>query len=102
MIRRPPRSTLFPYTTRFRSFNLVDLPIAVAGKTGTAEFGLRDSKGRLPYHTWFAAFVPKDTAVWDGSKTDSELSILADRKSTRLHSSHANTSSAVLCLNTKK
>jgi len=59
------------------TFNLVDLPIAVAGKTGTAEFGLRDSKGRLPYHTWFAAFVPKNTQVWDGTKTDSELSILA-------------------------
>jgi len=63
--------------TSRHTFNLVDLPIAVAGKTGTAEFGLRDSKGRLPYHTWFTAFVPKDTQIWDGSKTDSELSILA-------------------------
>ena len=63
--------------TSRHTFNLVDLPIAVAGKTGTAEFGTRDSKGRLPYHTWFAAFVPKDTQIWDGSKTDSELSILA-------------------------
>ena len=63
--------------TSRHTFNLVDLPIAVAGKTGTAEFGTRDSKNRLPYHTWFAAFVPKDTQVWDGSKTDSELSILA-------------------------
>jgi penicillin-binding protein 2 len=63
--------------TSRHTFNLVDLPLAVAGKTGTAEFGLRDSKGRLPYHTWFAAFVPKDTQMWDGSKTDSELSVLA-------------------------
>jgi penicillin-binding protein 2 len=63
--------------TSRHTFNLVDLPMVVAGKTGTAEFGIRDSKGRLPYHTWFAAFVPKDTQVWDGSKTDSELSILA-------------------------
>ena len=39
--------------------NLVDLPIVVAGKTGTAEFGVRDSQDRLPYHTWFAAFVPQ-------------------------------------------
>jgi penicillin-binding protein 2 len=63
--------------TSRHTFNLVDLPMVVAGKTGTAEFGIRDSKGRLPYHTWFAAVVPKDTQVWDGSKTDSELSILA-------------------------
>jgi membrane peptidoglycan carboxypeptidase len=41
------------------TYNLVDLPIVVAGKSGTAEFGLRDKKGRLPYHSWFAAFVPK-------------------------------------------
>ena len=47
--------------TSRHTFNLVDLPLVVAGKTGTAEFGVRDSKGRLPYHTWFAAFVPKFT-----------------------------------------
>ena len=41
------------------TYNLVDLPIVVAGKSGTAEFGLRDSKGRLPFHSWFVAFVPK-------------------------------------------
>ena len=35
------------------TYNLVDLPIKIAGKSGTAEFGLRDSKGRLPYHSWF-------------------------------------------------
>ncbi len=42
------------------TYNLVDLPIVVAGKSGTAEFGLRDSKGRLPFHSWFVAFVPKN------------------------------------------
>jgi penicillin-binding protein 2 len=42
------------------TYNLVDLPIVMAGKSGTAEFGLRDSKGRLPFHSWFVAFVPKD------------------------------------------
>jgi penicillin-binding protein 2 len=41
------------------TWNIVDLPIVVAGKTGTAEFGLRDAKGRLPYHSWFAGFVPR-------------------------------------------
>lgn len=42
------------------TYNLVDLPIVVAGKSGTAEFGLRDSRGRLPFHSWFVAFVPKN------------------------------------------
>jgi penicillin-binding protein 2 len=61
------------------TFNLVDLPIVVAGKTGTAEFGLRDSQNRLPYHTWFTAFVPKfaEGIPGDPAKTDSELSITA-------------------------
>jgi penicillin-binding protein 2 len=44
------------------TYNLVDLPIVVAGKSGTAEFGLRDKKGRLPFHSWFVAFVPKNPA----------------------------------------
>jgi hypothetical protein len=42
------------------TYNLVDLPIVVAGKSGTAEFGTRDSKGRLPFHSWFVGFTPKD------------------------------------------
>ena len=42
------------------TYNLVDLPIKIAGKSGTAEFGTRDSKGRLPFHSWFVGFVPKD------------------------------------------
>ena len=41
------------------TYNLVDLPIKVAGKSGTAEFGTRDSKGRLPFHSWFVGFVPE-------------------------------------------
>ena len=35
------------------TYNLVDMPVKVAGKSGTAEFGTRDSKGRLPFHSWF-------------------------------------------------
>ena len=42
------------------TYNLVDLPIVVAGKSGTAEFGLRDKQGRLPFSNWFVAFVPKE------------------------------------------
>jgi penicillin-binding protein 2 len=61
------------------TYNLVDLPIMLAGKSGTAEFGIRDSEGRLPFHSWFAAFVPKFTADQEGdvTKTDSELAVLA-------------------------
>jgi penicillin-binding protein 2 len=42
------------------TYNLVDLPIVVAGKTGTAQFGTPDHRGVLPFHSWFAGFVPKD------------------------------------------
>ena len=51
------------------TYNLVDLPIKVAGKSGTAEFGLRDSKGRLPFHSWFVGFVPKDPYKADFART---------------------------------
>lgn len=67
------------------TYNLVELPIVVAGKSGTAEFGVRDSRGRLPYSSWFVAFVPKDAKVKKSDpkglkavrRTDSELAVLA-------------------------
>ena len=67
------------------TYNLVDLPIVVAGKSGTAEFGLRDSKGRLPFHSWFVGFVPKHAAKTPGdplgmkavAREDSNLIVLA-------------------------
>jgi len=67
------------------TFNLVDMPIVVAGKSGTAEFGLRDAKGRLPFHSWFVAFVPKDPTKKANDpngfaaiqRTDSDLIVLA-------------------------
>ena len=66
------------------TYNLVDLPIVVAGKTGTAQFGTPDSRGVLPFHSWFAGFVPKDpwkTASdphgWKAvSRTDASLAVL--------------------------
>jgi penicillin-binding protein 2 len=67
------------------TYNLVELPVIVAGKSGTAEFGTRDAKGRLPFHSWFVGFVPKDPkAAADDrsglkaiSRTDSDLIVLA-------------------------
>jgi penicillin-binding protein 2 len=67
------------------TYNLVDLPIVIAGKSGTAEFGLRDSQGRLPFHSWFVAFVPKHAAKTASDPTgmkaiareDSNLIVLA-------------------------
>jgi hypothetical protein len=67
------------------TYNLVDLPIVVSGKSGTAEFGTRDAQGRLPFHSWFVAFVPKDPAISSGDSTgmkaaagtDSELAVVA-------------------------
>ena len=59
------------------TYNLVDMPIKVAGKSGTAEFGLKDSKGRLPFHSWFIGFVPKDPRHGSFSATDSQLVVLA-------------------------
>jgi penicillin-binding protein 2 len=61
------------------TYNLVDLPFVLAGKSGTAEFGVRDSKGRLPFHSWFAAFVPDfgPGRRGDVTKTDSKLTVLA-------------------------
>jgi penicillin-binding protein 2 len=59
--------------TSGHTFNLKDLPLVVAGKTGTAEFGVRDSKGLLPFHNWFVAFVPKHKNV---ARPDSELAVI--------------------------
>jgi penicillin-binding protein 2 len=56
------------------TYNLVELPIVVAGKTGTAEFGIKDSRGRLPFHEWFIGFVPAHGNV---AKPDSQLAVIA-------------------------
>jgi len=59
------------------TYNLVDLPIKVAGKSGTAEFGTPDKKGRLPYSSWFVGFTPGDPVNGSFDKTDSKLVVLA-------------------------
>jgi penicillin-binding protein 2 len=67
------------------TYNFVDVPLVIAGKSGTAEYGVRDSQGRLPFHSWFVGFVPKDPHLKAGDphgfkavqSTDSQLAFLA-------------------------
>jgi penicillin-binding protein 2 len=73
VMRNAARSTV----TLRHTYNLVDLPIKVAGKSGTAEFGTRDSKGRLPYHSWFVGFVPKDARHGSFNSTNAQIVVLA-------------------------
>jgi penicillin-binding protein 2 len=66
------------------TWNLIDLPIVIAGKTGTAEFGQPGPNGDLPFHNWFVSFVPKnpwdtksDPRGWKAvERTDSNLAVL--------------------------
>src|SRR3712207_8102937 len=88
MIRRPPRSTLFPYTTLFRSARgILDVILR-----------LRD------LHSLVRLVHPDDVHGDQGGFTSEEahLDPDIDRKSTRLNSSHANISYAVFCLKKKK
>src|SRR5438270_10533460 len=80
MIRRPPTSTLFPYTTLFRSFKPTVLPLLATTTQASYEGTLR--KYLIP------AF--------------GEIPLREDRKSTRLNSSHSQISYAVFCLKKKK
>jgi penicillin-binding protein 2 len=59
------------------TYNLVDLPIKIAGKSGTAEFGTPDSKGRLPYSSFFVGFTPKDPRNGSFEDHDSRLIVMA-------------------------
>src|SRR3712207_7845947 len=89
MIRRPPRSTLFPYTTLFRSLWSDDevLPVEAA-----------DLDAAPPI--WELHFCV--SAFGDGASHAKMAHAQRDRKSTRLNSSHANISYAVFCLKKKK
>src|SRR3712207_7328193 len=94
MIRRPPRSTLFPYTTLFRSGFAYH--IKATGGAPSENVDIRfDSDGT-------AALITGTQTIGQGHETTFPQ-ILADRdrKSTRLNSSHANISYAVFCLKKK-
>src|SRR3712207_8104191 len=95
MIRRPPRSTLFPYTTLFRS----SLP-----KGGGFRGCIRPKEGRVLVKADLSqielrvlAAITEDEYMLEVFRKGGE-----DRKSTRLNSSHANISYAVFCLKKKK
>src|SRR3712207_7682018 len=97
MIRRPPRSTLFPYTTLFRSADTcrADLARARGGGLGAAPGqGQADQgdRGRVHVRGGERAGAAPALAAW----------FMLDRKSTRLNSSHANISYGVFCLQKKK
>src|SRR2546426_5885702 len=89
MIRRPPRSTLFPYTTLFRSMHF----------TGHSQTFRED----FHVHCEEADLLVRDWQIWLGrSNTLEPLKVAEDRKSTRLNSSHLVISYAVFCLKKKK
>src|SRR3712207_8487624 len=94
MIRRPPRSTLFPYTTLFRSRPLE-----------------RATRGRAPVYRLLSRLDraagpvrprPRSAAHGGDGLPERRRLVAEDRKSTRLNSSHANISYAVFCLKKKK
>src|SRR3712207_8211984 len=97
MIRRPPRSTLFPYTTLFRSFHLEAKDVFIRASIGIASAEHTQKSGpegaeELLRNADVAMYMAKE-----GGKGRYQ-----DRKSTRLNSSHANISYAVFCLKKKK
>src|SRR3712207_8376489 len=102
MIRRPPRSTLFPYTTLFRSREPEEVALhplnALAHVCG------------VPDHLLWREHLSVERCLQDQRVRGREIAVsgslgdtrLVDRKSTRLNSSHANISYAVFCLKKKK
>src|SRR3712207_7454122 len=97
MIRRPPRSTLFPYTTLFRSRRVNDGPLIVqSDKTLLLEVDHELARECRAAIAPFAELERSPEHVHTYRVTP-----LADRKSTRLNSSHANISYAVFCLKKK-
>src|SRR2546422_4668220 len=95
MIRRPPRSTLFPYTTLFRSSHAVG-PRTHAWAEHVAEWVLLLLAGRRPLEG-----EPRRPGVAQHPDVAVDALLSRDRKSTRLNSSHGYISYAVFCLKKK-
>src|SRR3712207_8161761 len=99
MLRRPPNSTLFPYTTLFRSV------------AGAAPMSLPPRGVKIPVEGDSNTYTPYDDSFRPGDRPgapayaapdDPTHTVSGDRKSTRLNSSHANISYAVFCLKKKQ
>src|SRR3712207_8932268 len=100
MIRRPPRSTLFPYTTLFRSQGLVGHHGSEVGQVEAPG----EDRGPLPQQLFLRTqqvVAPVDECPERLLPRQGRM-VASDRKSTRLNSSHANISYAVFCLKKKK
>src|SRR2546427_1820523 len=97
MIRRPPRSTLFPYTTLFRSVAYFSTEAATAFDTSHRK------RRRPPITAQFVKITHSNCVSGSAHSTVPEAPIRKqDRKSTRLNSSHSQISYAVFCLKKKK
>src|SRR3712207_6884329 len=96
MIRRPPRSTLFPYTTLFRSPDISTICMGQAASAAAVILSA-GSKGKRYALEHSRILIHQPSGGGEGQSSDIE-----DRKSTRLNSSHANISYAVFCLKKKK
>src|SRR3712207_8369943 len=94
MIRRPPRSTLFPYTTLFRSQSCYE----ITGSFKNPQCSKIDCSS-LKATDWIDV---RNKSQYAPIKLEAIYIIQGDRKSTRLNSSHANISYAVFCLKKKK
>src|SRR2546427_2069785 len=95
MIRRPPRSTLFPYTTLFRS--LLEEVVRIAEAIGG-----QDRARRVHHHDADGDQHERDAAEPHVGRELPRHQCSGDRKSTRLNSSHSQISYAVFCLKKKK
>src|SRR3712207_8384717 len=100
MIRRPPRSTLFPYTTLFRSV-LPQAMRVIVPPMGNETITMLKSTALVSVIAGRDLLTAVQNVYGQNYKVIPLLVVAADRKSTRLNSSHANISYAVFCLKKK-
>src|SRR5688572_30911242 len=96
MIQRPPRSTLFPYTTLFRSYNLLVAALGVGVWASPGRARVSRITGALLVLYAAISYLGVRSSRWTRARSR------GDRKSTRLNSSHSQISYAVFCLKKKK
>src|SRR2546430_3980183 len=101
MIRRPPRSTLFPYTTLFRSQVVKTYPASPRAPSALYKLGfLAEQRGdKAAARTYYARVIASYARSPEANLARDKLQ---DRKSTRLNSSHSQISYAVFCLKKKR